>query len=205
MARIDHYEFGRIMIDGRQETRDLIILPDRVVRNWWRQDGHALVLDDLAEVLEELPSHRPAPQPPSTSPADTDGEDPTRWSPRPALAGTCRSRSAASGASTRSGRGGRLGGLGGLVELLDAGGQLEVTVGQATLGVAGQGQGDRVPADVDDDLVDDCLSSPPSGRTTDRLAAGLAAGRRPSDTIEGYRTLASACHATIEEHIPVAV
>jgi hypothetical protein len=37
-----------------------------------------------------------------------------------------------------SGRGGRLGRLGWLVELLDAGGQLEVTVGQATLGVAGQ-------------------------------------------------------------------
>ena len=36
MARIDHYEFGRIMIDGRQETKDLIILPDRVLRNWWR-------------------------------------------------------------------------------------------------------------------------------------------------------------------------
>ena len=57
MTRIDHYEFGRIMIDGRQETKDLIILPDRVVRNWWRQDGHALVLDDLAEVLGDLPSH----------------------------------------------------------------------------------------------------------------------------------------------------
>ena len=57
MGRIDHYEFGRIMIDGRQETKDLIILPDRVVRNWWRQDGHALVLDDLAEVLDELPAH----------------------------------------------------------------------------------------------------------------------------------------------------
>jgi hypothetical protein len=28
-----------------------------VVRNWWRQDGHALVLDDLADVLDELPSH----------------------------------------------------------------------------------------------------------------------------------------------------
>jgi hypothetical protein len=57
MARIDHYEFGRIVVDGREERRDLIILPDRVVRNWWRQDGHALVLDDLAEVLDELPSH----------------------------------------------------------------------------------------------------------------------------------------------------
>jgi hypothetical protein len=47
MARIDHYEFERIVVDGRQETKGLIILPDRVVRNWWRQDGHALVLDDL--------------------------------------------------------------------------------------------------------------------------------------------------------------
>jgi hypothetical protein len=57
MARIDHYEFGRIVVDGREETKDLIVLPGRVVRNWWRQGGHALVLDDLAEVLEELPSH----------------------------------------------------------------------------------------------------------------------------------------------------
>jgi hypothetical protein len=57
MARIDQYEFGRIVVDGREETRDLIILPGRVVRNWWRRDGHALVLDDLAEVLDELPSH----------------------------------------------------------------------------------------------------------------------------------------------------
>jgi hypothetical protein len=57
MARIDHYEFGWIVVDGRQETTDLIILPDRVVRNWWRQQGHALVVDDLREVLDELPSH----------------------------------------------------------------------------------------------------------------------------------------------------
>jgi hypothetical protein len=57
MARIGHYEFGRIVVDGCQETRDLILLPDRVVRNWWRRQGHALVVDDLREVLDELPSH----------------------------------------------------------------------------------------------------------------------------------------------------
>ncbi len=57
MARIDHYEFGRIVVDGREETNDLIVLPGRVVRNWWRQEGHALVLDDLVEVLDELPPH----------------------------------------------------------------------------------------------------------------------------------------------------
>jgi hypothetical protein len=57
MARIDEYEFGRIVVDGQEERRDLIILPNRVVRNWWRKDGHSLVLDDLEDVLGELPDH----------------------------------------------------------------------------------------------------------------------------------------------------
>jgi hypothetical protein len=57
MARIDEYEFGRIVVDGQEERRDLIILPNRIVRNWWRRDGHALVLDDLEDVLGELPDH----------------------------------------------------------------------------------------------------------------------------------------------------
>jgi hypothetical protein len=55
MARIDAYEFGRIVVDGQQESRDLIIVPGRVVRNWWRRQGHSLVFEDLHEVLEELP------------------------------------------------------------------------------------------------------------------------------------------------------
>ena len=44
------YRFGRIEIDGRCYTRDVIVLPDRVVENWWRREGHRLCLDDLAEV-----------------------------------------------------------------------------------------------------------------------------------------------------------
>ena len=55
MARIDAYEFGRIVIDGREETKDLIVLPGRVLTNWWRAEGHALGLPDLEEVVEELP------------------------------------------------------------------------------------------------------------------------------------------------------
>src|SRR5262245_49548783 len=55
MARIEHYEFGRIVVAGQEEQRDLIILPDRVVRNWWRREGHALVLEDLDDVLDDLP------------------------------------------------------------------------------------------------------------------------------------------------------
>ena len=56
MARIEDYSFGRVVVDGREETRDVIVLPDRVVRNWWRRDGHGLVLEDLEEVLDELPA-----------------------------------------------------------------------------------------------------------------------------------------------------
>ena len=55
MATISDYSFGRIVVDGHEETRDLIVLPGRVVRNWRRRDGHTLVLDDLSEVIYELP------------------------------------------------------------------------------------------------------------------------------------------------------
>jgi hypothetical protein len=55
MGRIEDYRFGRVVVDGEEHTRDLIILPGRVVPNWWRAEGHSLVLDDLEEVLDELP------------------------------------------------------------------------------------------------------------------------------------------------------
>ena len=55
MARLEDYSFGRITVDGQTQDRDLIVTPDRVVTDWWRQDGHSLVIDDLREVLDELP------------------------------------------------------------------------------------------------------------------------------------------------------
>jgi hypothetical protein len=55
VARIESYSFGRVTVDGREETADVIVLPERIVRNWRRKDGHSLVLEDLDEVLEELP------------------------------------------------------------------------------------------------------------------------------------------------------
>jgi hypothetical protein len=55
MARLEDYRFGRVTVDGREHTRDLIVLPDRVVPDWWRREGHALAIEDLDEVLDELP------------------------------------------------------------------------------------------------------------------------------------------------------
>jgi hypothetical protein len=55
MVRIEGYEFGRVLVDGEEHRRDVIVMPNRVVAGWWRRNGHALVLEDLDEVVEELP------------------------------------------------------------------------------------------------------------------------------------------------------
>lgn len=52
---IDDYAFGRIVIDGREERRDVILTPSGIHPNWWRDEGHRLVLDDLDIVLEASP------------------------------------------------------------------------------------------------------------------------------------------------------
>ena len=48
---IDTYQFGRIVIERQVHTKDVILLPDRVISGWWRQEGHVLHLSDLEEVL----------------------------------------------------------------------------------------------------------------------------------------------------------
>jgi hypothetical protein len=55
MTRIEGYRFGHVVVDGEEQTRDVIVLPDRVLTDWWRADGHRLVLADLDDVLDELP------------------------------------------------------------------------------------------------------------------------------------------------------
>ena len=52
---IDSYRFGRIVIDNQPYSRDVIILPDRVIPNWWRREGHSLRAADLEEVLDAGP------------------------------------------------------------------------------------------------------------------------------------------------------
>jgi hypothetical protein len=52
---IDSYKFGKIVIDGKAYTNDVIIFPDHVKGNWWRKSGHNLVPEDLSEVLDYGP------------------------------------------------------------------------------------------------------------------------------------------------------
>jgi hypothetical protein len=55
MPRIEGYRFGCVVVDGEEQTRDVIVLPERVLTNWWRADGHRLVLADVEDVIDELP------------------------------------------------------------------------------------------------------------------------------------------------------
>ncbi len=52
---IDSYEFGKIVIDGRQYSSDLIIFPDHVKENWWRKSGHDVLAEDLGEAIAAKP------------------------------------------------------------------------------------------------------------------------------------------------------
>jgi len=53
--QIESYRFGRIVIDGQVHGKDVILLPDRVIGEWWRQEGHRLHPQDLEAVFEALP------------------------------------------------------------------------------------------------------------------------------------------------------
>jgi len=55
MTRIEDYGPGHVVVDGVETTRDVIVLPERVVPDWWRRNGHSLAMEDLDEVLDELP------------------------------------------------------------------------------------------------------------------------------------------------------
>jgi len=54
-AVIESYNFGRIVIDGREFTSDVVIFPDRVDGSWWRKEGHVLGVDDVKEIVDAKP------------------------------------------------------------------------------------------------------------------------------------------------------
>ena len=52
---IESYEFGRIVIKGKRYTTDVIIYPDHVEDNWWREEGHSLSPVDLWAIVQAEP------------------------------------------------------------------------------------------------------------------------------------------------------
>lgn len=53
---IDSYSFGRLSIGKQIFTADLIIYPNGKIKgNWWRNQGHNLILDDIADLIDQRP------------------------------------------------------------------------------------------------------------------------------------------------------
>ncbi len=51
MVRVEEYEFGRIVIDGRTYTSDVIVHRDGVEEGWWRKEGHRVTLKDIDPII----------------------------------------------------------------------------------------------------------------------------------------------------------
>jgi len=51
--RIDYYDFGVIIINGKEYRSDVIITPKRVISDWWRLEGHRLQIPDVRDYLLE--------------------------------------------------------------------------------------------------------------------------------------------------------
>lgn len=56
MPYIDSYSFGRITIDGRSYTSDVLITHRGVDSTWWRVEGHRLQPEDLETVVATRPA-----------------------------------------------------------------------------------------------------------------------------------------------------
>ncbi|MEA3368452.1 MAG: Mth938-like domain-containing protein [Planctomycetota bacterium] len=52
---VDAYDFGRIVVDGKTYTDDLILLPDGARPKWRRRHGHTLLEGDLDDVFATGP------------------------------------------------------------------------------------------------------------------------------------------------------
>jgi hypothetical protein len=46
---IDEYSFGRIVINKKEYTHDVIILEGKII-DWWREEGHLCQLKDLSDI-----------------------------------------------------------------------------------------------------------------------------------------------------------
>lgn len=52
---IDDYSFGRIVVNNKTYTSDVIVYPDRVDPSWWRKEGHYLQEIDLSQIVSAKP------------------------------------------------------------------------------------------------------------------------------------------------------
>jgi hypothetical protein len=54
---IEEYQAGQMIVSGKAYRKDLKIIGDRVVSNWWRAQGHFLTAEDLSDILAAKPEY----------------------------------------------------------------------------------------------------------------------------------------------------
>jgi hypothetical protein len=55
-VKVESFSFGRVTIDGKTYSKDLILLHGNVISPWWRQaGGHLFAVEDLQEVIDAAP------------------------------------------------------------------------------------------------------------------------------------------------------
>jgi len=53
--KIQDYSFGKIIIDGKRYTSDVILYSDYVEDKWWRKKGHELHEEDISVIIDKNP------------------------------------------------------------------------------------------------------------------------------------------------------
>ena len=53
---IEEYGFGRIRINGREFTSDLLLRNREILPEWWRKQGHGCTLEDILPALAHDPA-----------------------------------------------------------------------------------------------------------------------------------------------------
>lgn len=53
--RISEYKFGKIVIENKTYTSDVIISPEQVIDSWQRKQGHNLDITDLDDIVNAKP------------------------------------------------------------------------------------------------------------------------------------------------------
>jgi hypothetical protein len=52
---IEDYTPGRMTVKGEKHNRDLKIIGDRIVPEWWREADHRLDIGDVGDILNAVP------------------------------------------------------------------------------------------------------------------------------------------------------
>jgi hypothetical protein len=52
---VEYYNFGKIIINGKTYTSDVVVSREWIFESWWRKEGHAVHLEDIKKILEKNP------------------------------------------------------------------------------------------------------------------------------------------------------